>query len=95
MMSEQTMSTTGSLRERALRRLKKQRDFRIHLVVYLMVNTMLVAVWAMSGAGFFWPIFPILGWGVGVVANAWDAYGRDEPTEEQIEREMAHLRDGR
>jgi hypothetical protein len=41
--------------------------------------------------GFFWPIFPILGWGVGVVLNAWDVYRNDTFTEEQIQREIEHL----
>jgi eukaryotic-like serine/threonine-protein kinase len=30
------------------------------------VNVMLVGIWAASGAGYFWPIWPILGWGIGV-----------------------------
>lgn len=79
------------LRERAVRRLKKKRDFHIHLTIYVMVNAFLLAIWAMTGSGFFWPIFPIVGWGIGVVANAWDAYGEDVPTEGQISREMDRL----
>lgn len=84
---------TSGLRERAVKRLKKKHDFHVHLLIYLMVNGLLVATWAMTSAGFFWPIFPIVGWGVGVVANAWDAYGGDEPTEEQIQREMHRMGD--
>lgn len=91
-MSTET-TTSESLRERAVRRLRKQRDFRVHLLIYVMVNTFLVVIWAMTGAGFFWPIFPLVGWGIGVVANAYDAYGRDVPTEEQINHEMAKLRE--
>ena len=36
------------LRARAVKRLKKQRDFRTHLLVYLLVNLFLVAVWALT-----------------------------------------------
>lgn len=86
-MSTGTPESTD-LRERALRRLKKKHDFHVHLVIYLMVNTMIVVVWAMTSHAFFWPIFILVGWGVGVVANAWDAYGGDEPTEDRISREM-------
>jgi hypothetical protein len=50
--------------------------------------TDLVLYWA----GFFWPIFPIAGWGIGVAANAWDVFGREPVTEERIQREMSHLR---
>ena len=33
-------------------------------VTYLAVSALLVAIWALTGAGYFWPIWPILGWGV-------------------------------
>jgi 2TM domain len=81
-----------SLRARAVARLRKQAGFRIHLVIYIAVNAFLVAVWWLTTQGFFWPVFPIGGWGIGVVANAWDAYGPDHVTEERIRREMDRLR---
>ena len=40
------------------------------LAPYLSVNLLLITVWALSGAGFFWPIWPILGWGICVVSYA-------------------------
>jgi uncharacterized ion transporter superfamily protein YfcC len=86
------MPEREELRERAVRQLKKKSDFRIHLLIYLMVNAFLVVIWAMTNAGFFWPVIPILGWGIGVVANAWDAYGGgDSPTESQINREIERM----
>jgi hypothetical protein len=33
-------------------------------VTYLVVSALLVAIWALTGAGYFWPIWPILGWGI-------------------------------
>lgn len=91
-MSTEVTTTSESLRERAVRRLRKQHDFRIHLLIYVMVNAFLVVIWAMTGAPFFWPILVMAGWGIGVVANAFDAYGRDVPSEERINREMDKLR---
>ncbi|CAA9505270.1 MAG: hypothetical protein AVDCRST_MAG30-2162 [uncultured Solirubrobacteraceae bacterium] len=41
-------------------------EFRSHLTTYVLVQLLLVGIWAASGAGYFWPIFPMLGWGVGV-----------------------------
>jgi 2TM domain len=79
-------------REQALTRLKKRRDFVNHLLVYTLVNGVLVAFWAITSLGeFFWPIFPMLGWGVAVVLNAWDVYRADTFSEEQIQREIEHL----
>ncbi|MGH8825274.1 MAG: 2TM domain-containing protein [Jiangellaceae bacterium] len=82
-----------ALRERAIKRLKKQRDFKGHLLVYALVNAFLVVIWAMTNPdGFFWPVFPIVGWGIGVVLNAWDVYQNDEFAAEEIRKEMEHLR---
>ncbi|CAN5546492.1 DUF1707 domain-containing protein [soil metagenome] len=36
---------------------------------YVLVNALLIAVWALAGGGFFWPVWPLLGWGLGVVSQ--------------------------
>jgi len=78
-----------SVRDRAVRRLKKRREFHAHILVYALVNTTLVMVWFLTGEhGFFWPIFPIAFWGIGVVMNGWDVYHGDDFSEEAIQREM-------
>lgn len=89
--------TDGSaLREQAIRRLKKRRDFGVHLLVYCLVNGFLVAIWAMTDLhGFFWPVFPIGGWGIGLVLNAWDVFRPEGFTEEEIGKEQRHLQDMR
>lgn len=28
-----------------------------------------ILIWAVTGAGYFWPIWPIMGWGIGVVVT--------------------------
>jgi len=43
---------------------------RVHASVYLVVNVMLIAIWAAAGGGYFWPIWSILGWGIGVGCHA-------------------------
>jgi type VI protein secretion system component VasF len=35
--------------------------------VYLPVIALLVAIWAVTGAGYFWPMWPALGWGVALL----------------------------
>jgi hypothetical protein len=76
-------------RDRAVTQLKKRRDFYGHLLVYVLVNTFLVVIWAVVGAhAFFWPVFIIVGWGIGVVMNAWDVFWRRPITEHEIQREI-------
>ena len=41
-------------------------SFRMHLAVYLIVNAGLIAIWAAGGGGSFWPIWPMIGWGIGL-----------------------------
>jgi len=52
----------------------------------------LVAIWAVTGRGLFWPIFPMLGWGIGLGLHAWAVYGSHPPTEEEIQREIRSMR---
>jgi hypothetical protein len=33
-----------------------------------------VAIWALTGMGAFWPIWPALGWGIGIVSHGGAAY---------------------
>jgi hypothetical protein len=84
------------LRQRALARLRKKSEFRSHLTSYVLVNAALVVIWALtSGPGsYFWPIWPILGWGVGIGFHAWETYGQPShgPSEDQIRREIDKLR---
>jgi hypothetical protein len=89
---ERAMTDDGDLRQRAIANLKKKRELAAHLPAYVLVNAFLVAIWAVTSDGtLFWPIFPILGWGIGLVFHAWDVYG-SLPGEEQIHREMERLR---
>lgn len=85
------VSNESELRERALKRLRAKRDFTAHVIAYVTVNLMLVAIWYATGASFFWPIFPILGWGIGVVFNAWDVFS-PPPGPERVAAEMERLR---
>ena len=87
------LRTSGSepeLREQATIRLRKKRDFGAHLLAYVLINGSLLIIWALAGSGFFWPVFPMLAWGVGLVFHAWDVY--QQPfSEQQIQREMKRM----
>ena len=64
------MTDTDPKREAAIKRLKAKRGFWDHVAVYTIVNILLVIVWAFSGRGYFWPIWIIAGWGIGLLMNA-------------------------
>lgn len=79
------------LREVAKARLIKRREFVAHLFAYVLVNAFLMAIWVITGVGFFWPVFPILGWGIGLFFHGWDTFSAPL-SEARIEREVARLR---
>jgi len=79
------------LRERALKRLNDKRGLMAHGLAYVMVNLLLVAVWYATGAHFFWPLFPLFGWGIGLAFHAWDVLWPG-PGPDQVEAEMERLR---
>lgn len=53
------------------------RAFIEHARSYVLINLLLVAIWAMTMfGGYFWPMWPMLGWGVGLVAHAAGTFNR-------------------
>ena len=44
-------------------------SFRIHAAVFVLIQLLLVATWAATGADFPWPLFVLLGWGAGLAAH--------------------------
>lgn len=80
------------LRRRALKKIKERRAFVQHLTTYLLVNGLLLAIWLLTGAGFFWPFFPIFFWGMGLFFQGYDYYSKYGPGsdrhQEQIQREI-------
>jgi hypothetical protein len=54
-------------------------NLALNVVVYLVMNAFFVAGWAPNAgqplpAGFFWPIIPILAWGVGLLVYGFRVY---------------------
>ncbi len=78
----------GSDREMARKRVQARRDFASHLVAYAVINAFLIAVWAITGGGYFWPAWVLAGWGVGLVLHAWDVYWRRPVTESDVDQEL-------
>jgi hypothetical protein len=75
-------------RDAARRRVQARRDFGSHLVAYVVINAFLVVVWAVTGGGYFWPVWVLGGWGIGLVMHAWDVFLRRPVTEADIDAEL-------
>jgi hypothetical protein len=89
-------SSEDQIREEAVASLKRKRAFRQSALTYVVINLLLIVIWAVDGTdSFFWPIFVIVGWGTFLAIQGWAAYGpRQDLTEEEISSEMNRLRSG-
>ena len=98
-MSDKSTEQPADVRTAALKSLRRKREFKDHVITYITVNSVLIAIWLITAvlwdAWFPWPIFPLAGWGIGLALHAWSTFGpTSKPiTEEDIEREVKHLTD--
>jgi len=53
----------------AKKRVKEKNDFYVHLTIYLIVNSILIITWALSGGGYPWFLWCLGPWGIGIVAH--------------------------
>ncbi len=84
------------LREVAIKRLEKKRDFRNHLFTYAVINTMLWSIWVVAGFvdgwQFPWAVFPTVVWGLFLLRHYRDTYMSDPLSEDRIQQEMGSLK---
>ncbi len=84
----------AAFREREARQILKRRAFYLHLSIYVAVQLMLIAIWALAGGGFPWFLFPLMGWGIGVVAHGATAFLLAHPDDIVLQREQKRLSKG-
>lgn len=64
------MQTSDSLYNQA----RKRVEFKSHLFVYAVIMAALWIIWAITGQGYPWPAWPMLGWGIGILFHYLEAY---------------------
>jgi hypothetical protein len=81
----------------AQKRVKKMKDFYGHFTSYLIMSVFFIFINLFTSRGYFWAIWPILGWGIGIAFHAMDVFGfpgiGKDWEERQLEKEMDRLRD--
>ena len=88
------MTDDVELRRLAIRRADMKLAFRSHLMAYVIVNAGLVMIYFMTSFGsYFWPVWPMIGWGIGLGAHAMTVYANGEGMRDRlIEEELEKLR---
>ena len=76
---------------------QKRVSFRSHFTVYIVMNLFFWILWYFSGQrttggnGLPWPVWPMVGWGIGVFFHYMGAYVY--PKNNSVEREYQKLKD--
>lgn len=81
----------------ARKRVEEKKGFFMHLAVYICVNIFLVIIWAVTGDGFPWFVFPLGGWGIGILFHFLGVFVFTRQTEwekREIEKEVEKLKKG-
>ena len=86
------MDDADKRRDAAIMRIEAKRGFNVHAALYLIVNLLLVFIWGFSDVGYFWPVWPIVGWGVGLAFHGWSTFFEKPITEQDIRREIERSR---
>ena len=73
----------------------KRASFKGHLLSYILVNSFLWAIWFFSGQhysgrGIPWSVWPMLGWGIGLLSHYVGAFVY--PKEDAVQREYEKLK---
>ena len=67
----------------------RRRVVWLHAILWAAVNLLLVVIWAVTGAGFPWFVFPLFGWLIGLVTHAAITYVLRSPDDVIYSREAA------
>ena len=91
------MISDEELRRIARDSAKNKVEFYTHFAIYIAVNLLLIAIWYVTTGphSFPWFIFPLFGWGIGIVAHYIEAFRGKAYTERLAEKEYQKLKGNR
>ncbi|QCX53180.1 2TM domain-containing protein [Elizabethkingia sp. JS20170427COW] len=74
--------------QKAVKRVKEIKDFYSNLISYCCVIPFLIAINLLFSPGFYWFMFPMLGWGLGVAIHGFSTFGIGKNWEEKKIRKL-------
>lgn len=61
--------------QEAKKQVEEIKGFYFHLISYLLVNAVLLIINLLTSPEYLWFIWPIIGWGVGLIIHAFSVFG--------------------
>jgi uncharacterized membrane protein len=86
------MLSEAELRKETRLRAEAKVGFYVHLAVYSGVNVMLFVIWWFTG-DYPWFVFPLLGWGVGLLAHFLRVFAQINISDRLAEKEYQRLKE--
>jgi len=75
-------------RHAAVQRLQHRRGLINYVVGGIVVSLLMVVIWFLTGRGYFWPMWVMAGFVVGLIFMAVGSFTNKPITEDEIQREM-------
>jgi hypothetical protein len=89
--------TEEEIYQKARKRVEDKKGLLIHAIVYVLVNAILVVIWATTSHGYPWFLWPLGGWGIGLIFNFLGVFVFDRQMgweQSAIEKEAEKIRQG-
>ncbi len=78
---------------------QKRASFKRHLSTYIIVNCFFWLLWFFTDNDWHgsapWPVWPMLGWGIGLAFNYYDAYGDKSTSVDKEYEKLKREREGK
>ena len=91
-----TQLSEQEIYQEAKKRVEEKKGFFVHFIVYILINILLVVIWAFpAGGGYPWFLWPLGGWGIGLLFHFLGVFVFSRKTgwdRRQIEKEAAKIK---
>ena len=83
--------------KQATQKVREKKRFYRDLTTYLIVNAVLVVIWALSGRGYMWFLWPLGIWGAFVLGHGLRifVFGNGGSDQQEIEKEVEKMKKGK
>ncbi len=78
---------------RAKKRVEQLKGFYGHLAIYILVNALLITINLISSPDDLWFYFPLLGWGIGLLAHFMSVFVIGRFSEDWEDKKIKELMD--
>jgi hypothetical protein len=84
------MAAQDVSRKQAIKQIKNRRALVSHVLAFCVANALILVIWLVTGRGYFWPGWVLLGTGIALVYDflSFDRRHSGDISEDDIRREM-------